>query len=51
VGGGNCEADHDADVVRHQFGRTQPRQARASYYPLPGDSPSDRTGLPCAAGR
>jgi hypothetical protein len=22
VGGGNCEADHDADVVRHQFGRT-----------------------------
>jgi len=22
VDGGNCEADHDADVVRHQFGST-----------------------------
>jgi len=25
-GGGSCEAHHDADVVRHQFGRSTPRR-------------------------
>src|SRR3954468_6696398 len=32
VGGGNCEADHDADVVRHQFGRTHTQRVQDAHH-------------------
>jgi hypothetical protein len=32
VGGGNCEADHDADVVRHQFGRAHTQGVQDAHH-------------------
>ncbi len=32
VDGGNCEADHDADVVRHQFGRTHTQGVQDAHH-------------------
>ena len=32
MGGGNCEADHDADVVRHQFGRTHTQGVQDAHH-------------------